>query len=75
VTKLPRITGKQTVKVLAKAGFEHIRTRGSHYYLYHRAKDIVVSVPVHAGKTLAPKTLKAILRYAKITTKEFQSFT
>ena len=75
MTKLPRITGKQTVKALTKAGFKHIRTRGSHYYLYHRAKDIIVSVPVHTGKTLAPKTLKAILRHARITTKEFQTFT
>jgi predicted RNA binding protein YcfA (HicA-like mRNA interferase family) len=72
VTKLPRITGKKAVKGLKKAGFEHIRTRGSHFFLYHRTKDIIITVPVHSGKTLVPKTLKSILKHARLTVKEFQ---
>jgi predicted RNA binding protein YcfA (HicA-like mRNA interferase family) len=74
VTKLPRITGKKAVKALTKAGFKHIRTRGSHFFLYHRIKDILVTVPVHTGKILAPKTLKSILNQAKLTLKEFQKY-
>jgi predicted RNA binding protein YcfA (HicA-like mRNA interferase family) len=74
VTKLPRIPGKKAVKALKKAGFVHIRTRGSHFFLYHKTKDVIVSVPVHSGKTLAPKTLKSILKHARLTSKEFQEY-
>jgi predicted RNA binding protein YcfA (HicA-like mRNA interferase family) len=52
VSKLPRITGKDAVKALLRAGFSHVNTRGSHFYLYHREKDRLVTVPVHAGKIL-----------------------
>ncbi|OYD17170.1 hypothetical protein CH333_01735 [candidate division WOR-3 bacterium JGI_Cruoil_03_44_89] len=71
MTRLPRVTGKQVVKVLEKKGFTIIRVRGSHYHLHHHSKDILVTVPVHAGKTLAPKTLKTILRHSKITLEDF----
>jgi predicted RNA binding protein YcfA (HicA-like mRNA interferase family) len=74
VTKFPRITGKKVVKGLKKAGFIHIRTRGSHFYLYHKQKDIIVTVPVHSGKTLAPKTLKLILKHTRLSLKEFQEY-
>ena len=58
--RLPRVTGNKVVKALRRAGFEEIRMRGSHYYLYHPEKDKLVTVPVHAGKIVAPKTLKSI---------------
>lgn len=74
MSKLPRITGKEAVKALLRAGLSHIRTRGSHFYLYHKEKDRLVSVPVHAGKTLAPKTLKSILNQIELTVEEFISY-
>jgi len=55
--KLPRVTGDKVVKALKRAGFEERRQRGSHCYLYHPEKDRLVTVPVHAGKIIAPKTL------------------
>ena len=70
MTRLPRITGKDTVQALKPAGFETIRTHGSHHYLYHRSKDVLVTVPVHAGRTLAPKTLPSILKQAQLTAEE-----
>ena len=57
MSRLPRITGKDAVKALERAGFVHVRTHGSHFYLYHRGRDRLVTVPVHAGATLALKTL------------------
>jgi predicted RNA binding protein YcfA (HicA-like mRNA interferase family) len=62
--KLPRVTGDKVVKALKRAGFVEIRQRGSHSYLYHEQKDRLVTVPVHAGKIIAPKTLKSILKQA-----------
>ncbi len=70
MSKLPRITGKEVAKVLQKAGFVEIRARGSHHYFYNRDKDKLVTVPCHAGKILAPKTLKSILDQAGVTLEE-----
>ena len=59
------------MKALRRAGFEQIRCHGSHLYLYHRTRDALVTVPVHAGKTIAPKTLQSILKQAGISPDEF----
>jgi predicted RNA binding protein YcfA (HicA-like mRNA interferase family) len=74
VSKLPRITGKEAVGALKRAGFALIRVRGSHHYLYHDVKARIVTVPVHAGETLAPKTLQSILAQAGLTVEEFSVF-
>ena len=70
MTRLPRITGKDALKALQRAGFYVVRTRGSHHYLYHREKDVLVTVPVHASRTLAPKTLQSILKQAGLTSEQ-----
>lgn len=67
MTRLPRITGKDALKALQRAGFYIVRTHGSHHYLYHRDKDVLVTVPIHAGRTVAPKTLQSILKQAGLT--------
>jgi len=70
--KLPRITGKKVIKALNRDGFLEVGSRGSHHYLYHEQRDIIVTVAVHSGKTLAPKTLKTILTQTGISVEEFQ---
>ncbi len=69
--RLPRVSGDKVVKALKKAGFVEIRCRGSHYYLYHEEKDRLVTVPVHAGRLIALKTLKSILNQAELSVDEF----
>ncbi|WP_298665207.1 type II toxin-antitoxin system HicA family toxin [uncultured Methanofollis sp.] len=71
--KLPRATGEKVVRALKRAGFEEVGMRGSHQYLHHPERGIIVTVPVHSGKTLAPKTLQAILFQAGISLDEFLS--
>ena len=46
---------------------------GSHHYLYHAQRDVIVTVPVHSKKILAPKTLQAILFQSGITVDEFRA--
>ncbi|MDN7025461.1 type II toxin-antitoxin system HicA family toxin [Methanoculleus sp. FWC-SCC1] len=71
--KLPRTTGEKVVKALKKAGFEAVGIRGSHHYLHHAQRGVIVTVPVHSGKILAPKTLQAILFQAGISPDEFRA--
>ena len=71
--RLPRISGKDTVRALQRAGFEVFDTEGSHVYLHKRIGDRFigrVTIPVHGKKLLKPKTLKSILQQAGLTVQE-----
>jgi predicted RNA binding protein YcfA (HicA-like mRNA interferase family) len=64
--KLPRLTARQIVAVLEKAGFFLARQSGSHM-IYKDSANKRVTVPFHASKILHPKALKSILRDAEIS--------
>ena len=68
--RLPRISGKQTVEALLRAGFTIHRVRGNHYVLKHPETDRRVTVP-YQRRELALKTLHSILKQAAISTDEF----
>lgn len=53
MTALPGVTGKELVAALKKAGFDVLRTKGSHHFLRH-ADGRTTVVPVHAGETIGP---------------------
>ncbi len=61
------------IKALHKVGFEIARQRGSHVQLAKldpEGKKTTFPVPVHAGKTVKPGTLRGILRLAGLTSDE-----
>jgi predicted RNA binding protein YcfA (HicA-like mRNA interferase family) len=68
--RLPRISGKQTVEALLRAGFTVHRVRGSHYILKHSETGQRVTVPYHRQE-LALKTLHSILKQAAISPDKF----
>ena len=66
---LPRVSGRQVVAALGKAGYEEDRQKGSHIVLRqldppHRR----VVVPDH--RELAKGTLRAIIKQAGLTVEE-----
>lgn len=65
---LPQVSGKEVVKALEAAGFEHRATKGSHAKLRHPDGRIVI-VPLH--RSLARGTLGSILRQASVSSSEF----
>jgi len=62
----PRVTARQIVAALEKAGFGLARQSGSHM-IYKNAAGRRVTVPFHATRTLHPKVLKSIMRDAGIS--------
>lgn len=70
--KAPVVTGREAIRALERAGLVFDRQRGSHVHLWHPQRRRTVTVPVHAGETLGPKTLKSILRQAGLTVEEFR---
>ena len=68
--RLPRVSGKQTVEALLRAGFTVHRIRGSHYILKHPETGRRVTIP-YQRRELALKTLHSILKQASISPDEF----
>lgn len=71
MTRLPRVKGKDLVRALRRVGFEVSRTRGSHVYLKHPDGRATV-VPLHAGETLGPGLLTAILRDVEMSAEQLR---
>jgi predicted RNA binding protein YcfA (HicA-like mRNA interferase family) len=61
MTRLPRLKGKELIRILERAGFHVARTKGSHTFLKH-ADGRATVVPIHSGETIGPGLLRAILR-------------
>jgi len=69
--KLPRITARDIIAVLERAGFTLARQSGSHK-IYKNAAGKRATVPCHASKTLHPKVLKSILRDANLSVEDLE---
>lgn len=70
MSRLPRVTGRQALEALLKAGFILIRTKGSHHFVRHPDGRATL-VPVHASETLGPGFFNRILKDAEIERDEF----
>jgi len=57
---MPRLRGKDLIAKLRRAGFEMVRSKGSHFFLRHPDGRCTV-VPVHAGESIGPGLLHKIL--------------
>ena len=70
MSRLPRVTAKEVVKVLEKAGFQLARQSGSHA-IYKNAAGLRATVPMHASEILHPKVLTRIIDSMGVTVDEF----
>lgn len=71
MSKLSRLSGRDCVKALAKAGFYQKRQHGSHIILRRDNPFAQLVVPDH--KELDGGTLRAILRQANLSVDEFNA--
>jgi predicted RNA binding protein YcfA (HicA-like mRNA interferase family) len=69
VTKLPRVSGRECIQALVRAGFVVRRQHSSHVVLRRDEPFAQVVVPDH--RELDRGTLRAILRQADVTVDEF----
>ncbi|MFN9174652.1 MAG: type II toxin-antitoxin system HicA family toxin [Synechocystis sp.] len=58
--KIPRLTAKQAEKMLLEAGFELLRSEGSHRIYGKQSRRVVI--PFHSGKILHPKIVKQVIQ-------------
>ena len=69
MTQLPRVSGRECIRALEKAGFYVTRQRGSHVMLRRDTPSARVTVPDH--RELDTGTLRAIIRQSGLTVEEF----
>lgn len=69
MSKIPRISGRECVKALEKAGFFIRRQEGSHIILRRNMPFSQLVVPDH--KELDRGTLRAIIRQSGLSVEEF----
>lgn len=69
MTRLPRLKGKEILRLLESLGFEVARTRGSHFFLKH-PDGRVTTVPVHSGEVIGPGLLRSILRDVELSVED-----
>lgn len=69
MTKLPRVSGRDCVDALIRAGFRIRRQHASHIIL--RRDDPFAQIVVPDHKELDRGTLRAILRQADVTIERF----
>jgi len=69
VSKLPRLSGRECIRALEKAGFLIRRQEGSHIIMRRSEPFAQVVVPDH--KELDRGTLRAIIRQAGLSVEDF----
>ena len=71
MSKLRRVSARETIAALEKLGFVQIRQRGSHVVMKKQGArgDVGCVVPMH--KELAIGTLYNVLKLAQVTVDEF----
>ena len=69
--KLPRISGAEAIRALAKLGFEQVRQRGSHVVLKRTDANGVRGCVVPLHPELATGTLRGILKQSGVSVEQF----
>jgi len=72
MAKLPRLSGKELIKILTKIGFVEIRQNGSHVFLLKQtdSEKLTTIVPLH--KEIDIGTLLEIMRQTKIKREDLE---
>jgi predicted RNA binding protein YcfA (HicA-like mRNA interferase family) len=71
MSRLPRVSSRELIFALQRAGFVVAKVRGSHYHLRH-ADGRRTIVPAHSGETIGPGLLTRILRSCELTPEQLR---
>jgi len=70
--RLPSVKALAVIRALERAGFQMVRSAGSHHRLVHwQDPRRATTVPVHKGRDLPRPMLRAIIKQAGLSVEEF----
>lgn len=70
MARLPQVTATELMRTLERSGWVRVSQSGSHVQMRRMDGSGRVTVPVHQGRILDPKTLKSILAQVGWTSEE-----
>jgi len=71
MTRMPQVTARELVRFLKTQGFVEDRQSGSHLTLWHRERNLSVTVPIHTGCDLGRSLAVRILKDAGFTVDDY----
>ncbi|MBS3077522.1 type II toxin-antitoxin system HicA family toxin [Candidatus Pacearchaeota archaeon] len=71
MAKLPRLSGKEVIKALKKAGFIEVRQRGSHVIMIKQTANEKIPLVVPMHREIDTGMLLEIIRQSKMNRDEF----
>lgn len=69
MARLPSLNWDKVVSAFKKAGWQHDRTKGSHYIMINPGEEGHLSVPMH--RPVKKGTLRRLIRDAGLTVDDF----
>jgi predicted RNA binding protein YcfA (HicA-like mRNA interferase family) len=74
MSKLHNLKPDKVIKAFERAGWRIERQTGSHVILSRENYPYILSIPVHKGKPIKQGLIKALIKAAQLTEKEFLGF-
>lgn len=74
MSKLHNLKPDKVIKAFERAGWRIERQTGSHVILSRENYPYILSIPVHKGKPIKQGLIKALIKVAELTEKEFLGF-
>lgn len=71
--KLPRLSGKEVIKALSKAGFVSVRQKGSHIIMKKETSEGQIALVVPNHKEIDRGTLLEIIRQSRLNREDFMN--
>lgn len=71
MARMPQVTAQELVRFLKAQGFTEDRQSGSHLTLWHKDRQITVTVPMHTGRDIGRGLAIRILKDAGFTVEDF----
>lgn len=69
--RLPQVTAQDLIRFLKSQGFVEDRQSGSHLTLWHEARQVSVTVPIHTGCDLGRGLAVRILKDAGFSIEDY----
>ena len=71
MARMPQVTAGELVRFLKKQGFVEDRQVGSHLTLWHEARNLSVTIPIHTGCDLGRGLAVRILKDAGVSVDDY----
>jgi predicted RNA binding protein YcfA (HicA-like mRNA interferase family) len=69
--KLVTISAKKLLKLFLKNGYEILRIRGSHHFIFNKNLNKTTCIPIHGNENVGVGLLRTILRDIEMAVEDF----